>query len=213
MVIKILQNNNSNQIKDSKMQLRKSTKEATIRSKNAAEQAKKLRLEKRKNKLAKVVVTPQVHGDVINHNVDDCTESNLAHTATAENKAQNQPINEITIYDLDNVSTRSVESIDISGVSSSKPNPPKKLNRFSRPYIVEVSEAIDNGNITVLSDKNATYEESINNSIVFACGYENTYNSTQLESDSEEEEEEANLQSSHMIPDGSSGDEYYSTEE
>ena len=186
-----------------------------MRSKSAAEQATKLRLEKRKYKLAKVVVAnaPQAHGDVIDHNIDDCTESNLDYATTAENKAQNQPINEISIYDLDNVSTLSVESIDIPDVSSSKPNPPKKLNRFSRPYVVEVSEAIDNGNITVLTDKNATYEESINNSIVFACGYENTYNSTQLESDSEEEEEEANLQSSHMIPDGSSGDEYFSTEE
>ena len=212
------------------MQLRKSTKEATIRSKKAAEQAEKRRLEKRKNKLAKVEA--QVHVNIIINNNDDDTQSNTEVATTVDSEAPNEPIHEINVSNPvmpnDNLSMMSSDSMEAWAFRTdhcepgSKPrtNPTKKLNRFGKAVAVEIAEADDNANITVLPDNNATYDESISNSIAFACGYdaryETTYQSTQLESDSEsdlESDSEEDFQSPHTIPNGSSDDEYFSTEE
>ena len=193
-----------------------------MRSKQAAEQAEKRRLEKRKNKLAKATREAQVHVNIHTVNID--TESNTEVATTVDSEAPNEPIHEINVSNPvmpnDNLSMMSSDSMEAWAFRTDLCEPDsksaKKLNRFGKAVAVEIAEADDNANITVLPDNNATYDESISNSIAFACGYdaryENTYQSTQLESDSESDSEE-DFQSPHIIPNGSSGDEYFSTEE
>ena len=200
-----------------------------MRSKQAAEQAEKRRLEKRKNKLAKATREAQVHVNIISHNNADDTESNAQVATTVDSETPSEPIHEINVSNPvmpnDNISMMSSESMEAwalrtdtcEPVSKSRANPAKKLNRFRKPLVAEIVEADDNANITVLPDNNATYDESISNSIAFASGYdtryENTYNSTQLESDSESDLESNAEADFYMIPDFSSADEYFSTEE
>ena len=186
-----------------------------MRSKQAAEQLEKRRLEKRKNKLAKVATR---HAAQVNSE----TPSELIHEINVSNPVM--PNDNISMMGCESMEawafkTDSSEPVDTPTGSNRKPKPAKKLNRFRKPIAVEIAETDDNGN-TVPTDNNVTYDESISNSIAFAYGYdaryEQTYNSTQLESDSEsdlESDSEADFQSSQMIPDGSSGDEYFSTEE
>ena len=187
-----------------------------MRSKQAAEQLEKRRLEKRKNKLAKVATR---HAAQVNSE----TPSELIHEINVSNPVM--PNDNISMMGCESMEawafkTDSSQPVDTPTDSNRKTKQAKKLNRFRKPIAVEIAETDDNANITVPTDNNATYDESISNSIAFACGYdaryEQTYNSTQLESDSEpdlESDSEADFQPSQMIPGGSSGDEYFSTKE